>query len=217
MAIFSKKSSEKSVIWGALFFIVITIAGIVMGIKGLTGDKVSLSEAFANGLDGGEIVSGVPEYGADHYALKVKHTVRGIPVGNDYYFYIANENEDSVLVVRAPKDFGKNFDGEFKNTKNVRIKGKVKRMDYKVRSSLSSDSVYGGDHYIDLLSNRMALLFLIGGVVGVLTIILFILVNMKKKNDDFFSETTASKVLNGVMAGGFLIVAVLTIYVLAHM
>ena len=216
MAIFSQKSSEKSIIWGALLFIAITIAGFIIGIKGLTGEKVSLNDAFANGLDRGEIVSGVPAYGIDHYALKVKHTVRGIPVGNDYYFYIIDENDENALVVRASKDFGKNFDSEYQNSKNVRIKGKVKRMDYKVRSSLSDNGGYGGDYYIDLLSNRIAIMWLVVGIVGLLTIIIFVVTNMKKKNDDFFEGTTVSKVMNGAMAGGFLIVAVLVIYVLAH-
>jgi hypothetical protein len=217
MAIFSKKSSEKSIIWGALFFIGITIAGFVMGIMGLTGNKVSLSDAFANGLNRGDIVSGVPEYGIDHYALKVKHTVRGIPVGNDYYFYIVDGNDENAFVVRAPKNFGKNFDGEYKNAKNVRIKGKVKRMDYKVRNSLSEGGAYAGDYYIDLLSNRMAVMWLGAGIAGLFTIILFIVTNIKKKNDEFFEGSTASKVMNGAMAGGFIIVAVLVIYVLAHM
>ena len=121
MAIFSKKSSEKSIIWGALLFIAITIAGFIIGIKGLTGEKVSLNDAFANGLDRGEIVSGVPSYGIDHYALKVKHTVRGIPVGNDYYFYIIDENDENALVVRASKDFGVNGTDEH----HITVQGKV--------------------------------------------------------------------------------------------
>ena len=63
MAILSRRSGEKSLVLGAVVFIIATIAGFVIGIMGLTGEKTSLDEAFASGLSGGEIVSGVPANG----------------------------------------------------------------------------------------------------------------------------------------------------------
>lgn len=215
MAILSRRSGEKSLILGAVVFIIATIAGLVLGITGLTGEKKSLDEAFASGLSGGEIVSGVPAYGGNQYALKVKHTVRSIPVGDDYYFYIASEDEEKTLAVRASKDFGSNFGSEYNNISNVSIKGKAKKMNYKVRDSLSTG--FGDDYYIDLLSTRMSVLWLIVGALGLICMILFAVSNIKKKNDDFFSETAASKVINAVLACGFIAMGVLLIYVLVHM
>ena len=215
MAILSRRSGEKSLVLGAVVFIIATIAGFVIGIMGLTGEKISLDEAFASGLSGGEIVSGVPAYGGNQYALKVKHTVRSIPVGDDYYFYIAPEDEDNVIAVRASKDFGNNFDSEYNNINGISIKGKAKKMNYKVRDSLSTG--FGDDYYIDLLSTRMSILWLIVGALGLICMILFAVSNIKKKNDDFFSETAASKVINAVIACGFIAMGVLLIYVLVHM
>ena len=215
MAILSRRSGEKSLVLGAVVFIIATIAGFVIGIMGLTGEKISLDEAFASGLSGGEIVSGVPAYGGNQYALKVKHTVRSIPVGDDYYFYIAPEDEDNVIAVRASKDFGNNFDSEYNNINGISIKGKAKKMNYKVRDSLSTG--FGDDYYIDLLSIRMSILWLIVGALGLICMILFAVSNIKKKNDDFFSETAASKVINAVIACGFIAMGVLLIYVLVHM
>lgn len=214
MALFRRSSSEKSARWGALFFIIITVASFIMGIRGFTGQNVTLDDAFANGISGGEIVSGTPVYGGNQYALKVKHTVRSIPVGNDYYYYILSEDEESILAVRAPKDFGKNFDGEYKNTKNVRIKGKVKRMDYKVRNSLSSG--YGDDYYIDLLSSRMSILWLTVGILNLIIIGLFVFLNIKKNNDSYFSETAVYKALGAFMLCAFIAAGVLLIYVMSH-
>lgn len=217
MALFSRRSSGKSIVGGAVIFVIATIAGFVMGVMGLTGEKKSLDEAFSTGISAGEIVSGVPAYGSNQYVLKVKHTVRSIPVGNDYYFYIASEDEEDVLAVRASKDFGSNFDGEYSNSKNIKIKGKVKRMSYDVRNSLSGGSGYGDDYYIDLLSSRMSILWLIAGSLGLLCIILFVLLNMKKKNDDFFGETAAAKAIGGIIFAGFVAMGLILIYVCAHM
>ena len=216
MAILSRRSGEKSLVLGAVVFIIATIAGFVIGIMGLTGEKTSLDEAFASGLSGGEIVSGVPAYGGNQYALKVKHTVKSIPVGNDYYFYICSEDEESLLAVRASKDFGRNFDEEFRNYKNIRIKGKVKRMKYETRTSLNSDEIVVGDRYIDLLSTRMSILWLIVGVLGLICIVLFIMANRSRQYDGSYSEASGSKVMNAVLAGGFIAFSFLLIYVVAH-
>ncbi len=216
MGFTSRVSNGKGLIWGSILFIVAAITSLVIGIMGFTGEKKSLDEAFVSGLGGGEIVSGVPAYGSSSYALKVKHTVKSIPVGNDYYFYICSEDEDSLLAVRAPKDFGKNFDEEFRNYKNIRIKGKVRRMSYETRTSLNSDEIVVGDRYIDLLSTRMSILWIITGVLGVVCIVLFILANRSRQYDDSYSEASGSKVMNAVLAGGFIAFCFLFIYVLAH-
>ena len=213
----SRASNGKGLLLGAVLFIIVTIAGFVIGITGFTGEKKSLDEAFTSGLSGGEIVSGVPAYGSNSYALKVKHTVKSIPVGNDYYFYICSEDGESLLAVRASKNFGRNFDEEFNNYKNIRIKGKVKRMLYETRTSLNSDEIVVGDRYIDLLSTRMSILWLIVGVLGAICIVLFIMANRRRQYDGSYSEASGSMVLKALIGGSFLAYSFLLIYVLAHM
>lgn len=89
-------------------------------------------------------------------------------------------------------------------------------MSYETRTSLNSDEIVVGDRYIDLLSTRMSILWIITGVLGVVCIVLFILANRSRQYDDSYSEASGSKVMNAVLAGGFIAFSFLFIYVLAH-
>lgn len=70
---------------------------------------MSLDSAFESGMDKGNIVSGVPPYGAPQANLDYEHGVDSIPIGHEYYYMIFLEDQQTILLVRADKHFGENF------------------------------------------------------------------------------------------------------------
>ena len=197
-----------SPVWGILIFVILTLFCIGYGISGLTGEKVTLDEAFTSGLDGGEIVSGIPPYGSNHYNLRIENRVNFIPMGSDYYFMILSEDEERALIVRAPKDFGDNFDGEYKNFSNKSIRGKVKKSNSKVENNFRLDNPmamnkFQTSMYIDMTSTRLSIMWLAVGIFNILMTVVLIMRMKKSQYDDYVA--TGKKV--GLAA--FLIIGVI--------
>ena len=200
----------------ALVFVVfglIALFCIGYGITGFVGEKVTLDEAFSSGLDGGEIVSGVPPTGSNQYNLKVKNRVNMIPLGDEYYFLICSENEDKAFIVRAEKEFGDNFDGEYKNFRNKAIKGKVKRTNSRVESNFTYDRMLDSAVFIDLTSTRLSIMWIIAGILSIVLIICFAIQTKKNKYDEYMS--TGTKVgLGSAMLISMLVAGCLIIYLI---
>ena len=122
----------------AIVFGIIAAISVFFGISGLMGDSRTLDSAFDTGYDLGSVVSGTPAYGAPEANLDFKHSVSSIPIGHEYYYMILSEDKDKILLVRADKDFGSNFDSEsFENTTGISIKGKVRKASQKVSRNFS--------------------------------------------------------------------------------
>lgn len=67
-------------------------------------------------------------------AFEVKHTINFIPTGKDHYYLMASEDGLVQFLVRAkPSWINKRFaDSGFAESGEVKIKGRVTRMDYKL-------------------------------------------------------------------------------------
>ena len=121
------------IVFGIIFAI-----SLFFGISGLMGDSRSLDQAFEIGLDKDTVVSGVPSYGAPQPNLDYEHGINSVTIGHEYYYMILDESQDNVLLVRADKDFGKNFDSEsFENVKGASVKGKVRTASNDVTAKFS--------------------------------------------------------------------------------
>lgn len=132
MSLFRNSSSyetrQASPVTAFIVFAIIVILSLYFGISGLIGGgEVSLDSAFESGMDKGSIVSGVPPYGAPQANLDYEHGINSITIGHEYYYMILSEDQQTILLVRADKHFGENFDSEsYKNINGTSIKGKVR-------------------------------------------------------------------------------------------
>ena len=158
---------------GLILCVLIAAFSIFMGISGLKAEPQSLDDAFENGLKSGFCVSGKPYFGANKPNFEYKHSINFIPIVTEYYYIILSEDGDKGFLVRADKDFGKNFSSaSYENISGITIKGKVKASKDKVLNSTNLDQAFlEGDMYIDTLnrSNSLKWLF-IGGFFAIAAI-----------------------------------------------
>ena len=158
---------------GLILCVLIAAFSIFMGISGLKADSQSLDDAFENGLKSSTCVSGKPCFGANKPNFEYKHTINFIPIVTEYYYIILSEDGDKGFLVRADKNFGKNFSSDsYENISGIKIKGKVKASKDKIINSTDLDqSFLEKDMYIDMLnrSNSFKWLF-IGGFFAVTAI-----------------------------------------------
>ncbi|MCR4793963.1 MAG: hypothetical protein K5898_02075 [Ruminococcus sp.] len=164
---------EPNPVIGLIMIVIIAAFSLFMGISGLKADSQSLDDAFSNGLNSGAYVSGEPAFGANKPNFVYKHTVNFIPIVTEYYYIILSEDEQNGVLVRADKDFGKNFDSStFENISGIKIKGKVKASKSKILNSTDLDqSFLTKDMYIDMLSRRNSFKWLYIGVLFAVTAI----------------------------------------------
>ena len=151
---------------GLIFCVLLAAFSIFMGISGLKADSQTLDDAFKNGLKSGRCVSGKPDLGANKPNFEYKHSVNFIPIVTEYYYIILSEDGNNGFLVRADKDFGKNFSSDsYENISGVTINGKVKTSKDKIINSTALDrSFLEKDMYIDTLNRRNSFKWLfIGG------------------------------------------------------
>ena len=179
----------------AIYVVYLIFAGLALfcickGILGLVGERVTLDEAFSTGLKGGEIVSGIPAYGSNHYNLAIDNSINTVPLGMEYYYMILSEDQQKAFVVRGPKNFGDNFDEDNKNFRNITIKGKVKQANEEVRRTfgynLGTVDRFSLEYfYIDLTNTWLCILWLTAGMLNIL-----IFVTIVVHTNEFGSDGT---------------------------
>lgn len=124
----------------------------------------------------------------------VTHKIKFIPFGKDYYYLVYNENMTKYIVVRADKGWDGNFGTDGMNLSGVSIKGAIRELDYHISSYMKENEqmlsnmgngAKAANCYIDLLSDRYAILSLICGILllvcSVLTAV-YIKLAQKAKN-----------------------------------
>ena len=200
-----------------IIMVLLAALGLYMGISGMTKKSMSLDDAFSNGSVYGSRVSGVPSYGASHPNFEYTHKFGFIPLIDEYYYIIMSDDMQHGVLVRADKDFGKNFDSEtYKNISGIEIKGNVKSTSKKVQENFSGvdyRSIRSAD-YIDLLYNKMNIIWLIIGVYNALAVVLLII--HFAKNHGSAPETVVGKCIAGVMIVGALVCTYLLVYMLVQ-
>lgn len=162
-----------------IFFAVIAVWGLFSGIAGLVKKPVSIDEAMTEGFHDGQVVEWTPVMGIWRRMTESK----GYP--KSYYFAVAatGESVKDLLIVRAPANFGKNFDQEnYRNITGVKVKGTVRPMDVGLRTTLSKAAAMtfqkgysmGDGYYIDTLSTQRSFFRTISGALALMTIALLI-------------------------------------------
>lgn len=189
-----------------IVLVILAALGLFMGISGFFKAEMSLGDALATGPKSGKCVSGVPAYGAAHPNFEYSHKLSFIPLINEYYYLVMSEDMQSGVLVRADKDFGKNFSSEdYSNITGIRIKGNVKSTSKKVRETFTGIDYRAvhSSYYIDLLSTRMSIYWLIIGIYNVIALVC-VVINLIKNGVGSSPATVVGKVLSVVlMLGAF--------------
>ena len=196
---------------------VLAVLGLFMGISGMTKKSQSLDDAFKMGYKDGSCVSGEPAYGAHHPNFEYSHRICGLPILKEYYYIILSDDEQSGLLVRADKDFGDNFDSEnYNNISGIKIKGNVKSTSRKVKENFSGSDyrILPNEYYIDLLSNKMNIRWLIIGIYNALAVVLLTIHFIKNRGSA--PETAVGKIMAAVMIIGALVCTYLLLYMIVQ-
>jgi hypothetical protein len=186
-----------------IFLVLLAALGLFMGISGFFKEKISLDDAF-NNMETGKSVSGVPAYGASHPNFEYKHKFSVFPLMTEYYYIILSDDMKNGLLVRADKDFGDNFDvSDHVNSGGIKIKGNVKSTSRKVEENFSGLDyrMVNNDCYIDLLSTKMNIRWLIIGIYNVIALVC-VAVNLKKNGVGGSPSTALGKVIAAVVVVG---------------
>ncbi|MCR4796593.1 MAG: hypothetical protein K5898_15750 [Ruminococcus sp.] len=200
---FEGSSKKPSPIIAIIFFVLLAALGLFMGISGFFKENISLDDAF-NNMETGKCVSGVPDYGANHPNFEYTHKIGFIPLLNEYYYLILSDDMQKGLLVRADKDFGDNFDSsDYTNISGTEIKGNVKSTSRKVQENFSGMDyrMVNNTCYIDLLSTKMNIRWLIIGIYNVLALVCAA-VNIKKNGVGGSPSTALGKVIAAVLVIG---------------
>ena len=200
-----------------IIMVLLAALGLFKGISGFFNESISLEEAFQNGLSSGKSVSGEPAYGANHPNFEYRHKLCGLPLLDEYYYIILSDDKQSGLLVRADKDFGENFDSEnYNNISGIEIKGSVKSTSRKVQENFSGIDYRTIDNvkYIDLLSNKMNIRWLIIGIYNALAVVLLTIHFIKNRGSA--PETAVGKIIAAVMIIGALVCTYLLLYMIVQ-
>ena len=200
-----------------IVMVLLAALGFFMGISGMMKKSQSLDDALTNGFEHGSRVSGVPSYGANHPNFEYTHKLGFIPLINEYYYIILSDDMQHGVLVRADKDFGKNFDSEsYSNISGIEIKGNVKSTSKKVQENFSGIDYRNirSTEYIDLLYNKMNIIWLIIGIYNALAVVRLII--HFAKNQGSAPETAVGKITAGVMIVGAFVCTYLLIYMLVQ-
>ena len=213
----SKKTTSPAV--GIIIFALLAALGLFMGISGFYKSEMSLDEAFSNGPESGKCVSGVPAYGSDHANFEYDHKLSFLPLIDEYYYLVLPADQDKMLLVRADKDFGKNFSGEdYSNITGIEIKGNVKSTSKRVRENFSGIDYKAlrNGYYIDMLSTEMNIRWLIIGGYNVILLIC-VCINLIRNGVGGSPATAVGKIIAGVLAIGAFFCTYLIIGMLAQL
>ncbi len=184
-----KKESKVAVFFGSVLLIGIALFLIISAVVDLVklGSTKTLPSDYTTPPVKGEYLDATFHIGGE--AGTMKHTINFIPVGKEYYYIVFNDDMSQLTFVRADKHWGENFDANTGLASgDVKIKGRVREMDYKIKKELSGDINYlvgsgidmattdDGDYlYIDALTSKVAILklsifgcFIIAAIFGFL-------------------------------------------------
>lgn len=167
-----KENIEKLII--VILIVIFSGVLIVKGIVTLSlkDDTVTLEQLYDDDSKGTYVEGDVFVCLGECFA--VTHRINFIPLGKDYYYLVYNESMTKYIVVRAGKDWDGNFGTDGMNWSGVHIKGVVRDLNYHISSYINENeqmlsnignSAEAANCYIDLLSDRYAILSLICGVL----------------------------------------------------
>lgn len=199
-----------------LMLVLIAAFGLFMGISGFFKTEMSLDDALTAGPKPGKYVSGVPAYGANHPNFEYSHKISVLPLINENYYLVLSDDMQHGVLVRADEEFGKNFSSEdYSNITGIKIKGNVKSTSTKVQNNFSGmdyRSVHSS-YYIDLLSTKMNIYWLIIGIYNVIALVC-VIIHFKKNGVGSAPSTVLGKVFAGVMLiGAFYITYLLLVMI----
>lgn len=201
---FSGGRKQPSPVVAIIFLALLAALGLFMGISGFFKTEMSLDDALTTGPQPGKYVSGVPAYGANHANFEYSHKLSFIPLINENYYLVMSEDMQKGVLVRAGKDFGENFSSEdYSNITGIKIKGNVKSASRKVQDTFSGMDYRAvhSSYYIDLLSTRMSIYWLIIGIYNVIVLVC-IVINLIKNGVGASPATVAGKITAGVLLLG---------------
>lgn len=173
-------------------FVLVLLAGLLLYFSQIHWVKsfspVTLDTFFANGQKD-DFINDVT-YLCNGKVYEVTHTMCGIPISTERFFICATEENSTVYIVRAGKNFYKNnFDNATGvSTEPVKLKGLVRNPSYELRQVIADYNKYFIENdmgitistkYIDLLSQEAAIGTLIGFILIGIPIVLFTISNKK--------------------------------------
>ncbi len=218
----SKKSLVGLIILG--LFVLFYLGVAVWDLVGLSKAS-ALPGVFKGNVEEGGFYSGKLYYSTSNPLVTVKHSINFIPTGREYYYLAMDETEDTLLLIRAGKNFGENFSG-LTSAEGVKVSGRVNKCDFKVHREIlntiqgsldASSLVYSRDSqarflYLDTQCGFQALLRLISSfLIGAAVVVLLIMT----RSDRVEPKSSAARAL-GITAGIlFLAGCILMIYTLS--
>ena len=166
--------SRRSIILAGIIFSILATVFIVFGVTGLLSQGKDMGKVFEDSLEKGNCYEGEIKYASQNVYI-MKHTINFIPVAYEYYYVITNYDASSMVVVRAPKKWGDNFNEDTgESLKKIVAKGNVKKCSYKVKSGMeeirsrwmldSYGTKFDSGYYVDLLQTRNSILQLVLGI-----------------------------------------------------
>jgi hypothetical protein len=211
MPVVQQNRKKPNMLVGFLFLIFMTVFSLFMGISGMKSEPLSLDAAFNNGLKSGTCVSGVPAYGSPHANFEYTRSAGFIPIIKEYYYIIISDDGKYGILVRADKDFGKNFDSSGANISNVEIKGNVRAASREVRKYFSGmgDYLLQNEFYMDTLTEKVNTRWLILGIFNALFTVYFTVCVIKKTH-----LKPKQSALNLALTAFFLVGTMICLYLL---
>lgn len=182
MPVVQQNRKKPNLLTGFLFLVFMTVFSLFMGISGMNKEKCSLDDAFTALSPKGTCVSGVPAYGTRHAVFEYARSAGFIPIIREYYYIVISEDGKYGIIVRADKDFGKNFDSSGANISNIEIKGNVRAASHEVRKYFSGlgEHLIRNDFYVDTLSKKVNTRWLMIGIFNAFFTIYFSVCAIKK-------------------------------------
>ena len=224
-----KKNSKAASVLGIILLIglaVFLIASAIVDLVGVSGAK-KLSSDYTEAPQEGDYVDASFNFGGT--AGTMKHTINFIPVGTEYYYIVLNDSVDQAIFIRADKNWGDNFNAQNYASSPVNVKGKVRKMDYKLKKELVSDvndltrsginvaTDKTGSNYlfIDNQTTKVSIYKLVGfGLFVLAAIFCFLLTKIPADVPGEMSHQTKRTVYGAIVAVGFIAGAILILHIL---
>ena len=185
---------------------------VVKGVSPIFAKANPVPLAQAAGSDKGTYIDGTAYISSEEF-YRITHLVVVIPAGFDHYFLCADEDFSYCVVVRADKNWAKQFDEYGFSNEGVRVNGVLKEMDFDLSKEVNSmraelETPIAG-YYVDTLSDRYAVFTII--VIAVLLILgALMLIQIKK-------GTLGTNALTKVILGTIAITCLFDIHVMIMM
>lgn len=192
-----KEKKESSLLAFILGMIMLAIIGIFLIILGgmdtFSAEYNDIEEMYDSHIESGDFFEGNVEY-ASKNIYSIEHSYYNIPTGTEYYYYIFSDDYTKGIVVKADKDFADLFDRKtFEAKGTVTVKGKICESPSEISKLCREDNSdlreSGIDlsiiesYYLDLTNGKNAMQKIIAGVIVFLSIIMFIILRVKKDNE----------------------------------